>query len=133
MILKILVYLVDLVDLMDLLSGHGASRFVGLARMCELLGIPGKELVTDALYDHILRGEERIVEEYFKLDCLDTLLAFLAWTIHTGELEPATLQSYVSVIRESLAHEEHESWKEISAELEGWPGGVGGSREGSGE
>ncbi len=33
------------VDLMDVLAGHGASRWVGLGQMCELLGVPGKEFI----------------------------------------------------------------------------------------
>ncbi len=32
------------VDLMDMLSGYGASRWVGLGKMCDLLQIPSKEL-----------------------------------------------------------------------------------------
>jgi predicted PolB exonuclease-like 3'-5' exonuclease len=109
------------VDLMDQLSGYGASRFVGLGRMCELLDMPGKDFVTGEVYEHILRGEDKTVEEYCKLDCLDTLLAFLSWTIHTGDLDPEGLQAHMALIREGLAGEEDERWQGISAALEGWP------------
>ncbi len=117
------------VDLMDVLSGRGASHFEGLGRMCDLLGIPGKEFLTRPLYDHILDGEDRIVQEYCKLDCVDTLLVFLAWTIHTGQLKADQFQGFMSVIREALGHEDHEGWKEIAAELEGWPASRGAAPE----
>lgn len=109
------------VDLMDQLSGYGASRFVGLGRICALLDIPGKDFITGEVYEHILRGEDRAVEEYCKLDCVDTLLAFLAWSVHTGELAPERLQTLVAVIRQGLAGEQDERWTGISAALEGWP------------
>ena len=35
------------VDLMDVLSGFGASRFVGLGQMSEMLGLPGKGFIED--------------------------------------------------------------------------------------
>ena len=62
------------VDLMDVLSGYGASRFVGLGKMCDLLQIPSKSFLTKPIYEHILDGEQELVGEYCKLDCLDTLL-----------------------------------------------------------
>lgn len=45
------------VDLMDVLSGYGASRFVGLGKMCDLLQIPSKSFLTKPIYEHILDGE----------------------------------------------------------------------------
>lgn len=109
------------VDLMDALAGFGASRWVGLGKMCELLDIPGKEFLTGAIYDHVLEGEEKIVEEYCKLDCLDTLLIFLAWLVHTGQLSAERLRDYVEGIRDTLENEEAEGWAEISDGLNGWP------------
>lgn len=109
------------VDLMDVLSGYGASHRVGLGRMCELLGIPGKEFLTESIYEHILRGDGKIVEEYCKLDCLTTLLVFLAWLVHTGQLTPERMRAFVEVMRESLQTEEAEGWTDIVEGLKGWP------------
>ena len=73
------------VDLMDVLSGFRASPFAGLGKLCDLLEIPSKKFLEGEIYDHVLRGEGAIVEEYCKLDCLDTLLVFLAWGVHLGK------------------------------------------------
>ena len=51
------------VDLMDVLSGYGASRFVGLGKMCDLLQIPSKSFLTKPIYEHILDGEQELVGE----------------------------------------------------------------------
>ena len=109
------------VDLMDVLSGYGASARAGLGRICELLGIPGKAFLTEPIYDHILRGEQDIVEEYCKLDCLDTLLVFLRWLTHTGQLSPDRLRADVEMIRRSLDEEDAEGWAEIVQGLREWP------------
>ena len=109
------------VDLMDILSGFRASPFAGLGRMNSLLEIPGKRFLDKDIYDHILQGEESIVEEYCKLDCLDTLLVFLAWGVHFGALQKQRLQEWVETIRGALHEEEHALWQELAAELVGWP------------
>ncbi len=36
------------VDLMDVLSGYGASRWVGLGKICDPLQIPSRELPHEA-------------------------------------------------------------------------------------
>ena len=105
---------------MDVLSGYGASHRVGLGRMCELLGIPSKAFLTEPIYDHILRGEDSIVEEYCKLDYLDTLLVFLTWLAHTGQLSPERLRAQVEVIRASLEEEDADGWAEIVEGLREW-------------
>ncbi len=109
------------VDLMDVLSGYGASRWVGLGKMCDLLQIPSKSFLTKPIYEHILDGEQELVGEYCKLDCLDTLLVFLVWLVHAGQLEGAQLGEIVAVIREEVETEKYEGWAEIAEGLEGWP------------
>ena len=109
------------VDLMDVLSGYGASHRVGIGRMCELFGIPGKAFLTEPIYDHILGEQDGIVEEYCKLDCLDTLLVFLIRLVHTGQLSPERLRAYFEVIRVSLVEEDADGWAEIVKGLREWP------------
>ncbi len=52
---------------------------------------------------------------------LDTLLVFLVWLVHRGDLEGLQLRKIVAVIREGLRAEKFESWAEIAKGLEGWP------------
>ncbi len=77
------------VDVMDVLSGYGASMRAGLGATSELLGLPGKSFLEGEVYEHWLGGEHERVVEYCKLDTLETLLAFLAYAHHTGELSTA--------------------------------------------
>jgi predicted PolB exonuclease-like 3'-5' exonuclease len=109
------------VDLMDILSGYGASHRVGLGTLSELVGLPGKSFLEGEVWEHILRDEERLVEEYCKLDVLLTLLLFLSWTVHRGDLSRKKLDEYVTTIREALVAESFAPWREIAEGLEGWP------------
>jgi predicted PolB exonuclease-like 3'-5' exonuclease len=109
------------VDLMDVLSSYGASPRVGLGLLSETMGLPSKRFIDGHVYEHVLRGEEARVREYCKLDVLDTLLLFLAWLVHRGELAPARLVDHVTAVREALAGEPLPAWKEIAGALERWP------------
>ncbi len=111
------------VDLMDVLAGYGASRWVGLGQMCELLGVPSKEFIEGEVYECILRGEEELVREYCKLDVVSTMLVFLKWCVQRGDLDGARLKELVEVIRKALAEEPFSGWREITDGLEGWPVG----------
>jgi hypothetical protein len=109
------------VDLMDTLSGYGASRWVGLGMMSELLGLPSKSFLEGEVYEHVLAGEEELVQEYCKLDCLVTLLLYLVWVVHRGELSQERLREHVKGIREQLAGEAFEGWREVAEGLADWP------------
>ncbi len=109
------------VDLMDVLSGYGASKWVGLGLLSPLMGLPGKSFLTEAIWEHVLRGEEAVVREYCKMDVLETLLLYLVYAVHCGQLEAARLAKYVAEIRRVLREESFEGWAEIAERLEGWP------------
>jgi 3'-5' exonuclease len=109
------------VDLMDVLSGYGASPRVGLATLGTLLGLPDKSFLTKAIYDHVLEGDEARVREYCKLDCLETLLLYLVWSVHCGALEPTALRGYVDSMRRTLEASAFADWQPVAAALEGWP------------
>ncbi len=116
------------VDLMDVLSGYGASRWMGLGDLSGLLDLPAKSFIEDDIWLHILRGEERLVAEYCKLDVLDTLLLYLVWAHHCGRLEEERLRGFVETIRGALQLEGGSRWLEVAEALEGWPRwGRGGS------
>ena len=74
------------VDLMDVMSGYGASRWVGLGTISDLLGLPSNDFLEKPIHEHILQGEQELVFEYCKLDVVDTLLVYLVWSFHRGHL-----------------------------------------------
>jgi hypothetical protein len=92
---------------------------VGLGTLSRLVGLPEKEFIEDPIYEHILRGEEDLVAEYCKLDCLDTLLLFLLWALHCGQLEESRLREHVALIRRELGRDP--AWAEIAERLADWP------------
>lgn len=110
------------VDLMDVLAGHGAAPRAGLAVVSEAMGIPTKQFLTGPVWEHVVRGELTTVREYCKLDVLDTLLLFLVWLVHRGELAPAKLVEHVETIREVVAAEPLSVWSDVAAKLAAWPG-----------
>ncbi len=105
------------VDLMDVLTGYGASPRVGLGLVSEVLGLPGKKFLDAEVYQHILAGEHQRVGEYCKLDALTTLLAFLRWCIHRGDLDRERAGRLLGVVRAAVAAEPWEGWREVEEEL----------------
>ncbi len=109
------------VDLMDVLSGYGASMRIGLGTLGPILGLEGKSFLEGPCYAHILKGDEALVHEYCKLDTLTTLLLFLVWIHHRGDLTTEQLRGYVATLRESVQQEEFAAWRKVADGLEGWP------------
>lgn len=109
------------VDLMDVLSGYRASPWVGLGTLSEVLGLPGKPMLDEPVYAHLMRGEEQRIREYCKLDVLETLLLYLVWAVHRGALAPEALRAHVGTIGAALAADPYGAWPEIARGLEGWP------------
>ncbi len=119
-------------DVMDSLSGFGASMRIGLDTMSRVLGMPGKAFLDRPIYDHVLEGDEARLVEYCKLDTVETLLVFLAWAHHTGELPTERLRRFVDGVRAAVAALSYPGWRQIEAGLEGWPAWAHAPREGSG-
>jgi predicted PolB exonuclease-like 3'-5' exonuclease len=109
------------VDVMDVVSGYGASTRVGLAKACQLLGLPAKGFIDGEVYEHYVAGEHARIIEYCKLDTLSTLLVFLAHSVHTGALPPPEFERCVGAVRAAVRAESHAEWREISLALENWP------------
>lgn len=109
-------------DVMDALSGFGASMRVGLDTMSRVIGLPGKAFLDRAIYDHVIDGEHARVVEYCKLDTVETLLVFLSWAHHTGQLPAEQLGRFVGGVRQAIAGLAYEGWREIEAGIDGWPG-----------
>lgn len=109
------------VDVMDVLSGYGASARQGLGTISELLGLPGKGFLDKEVYEHWLSGEQARVVEYCKLDTLETMLVFLAWTVHTGVLERSELDRWVERIRALVATQTYPAWSIVAEAVRAWP------------
>jgi predicted PolB exonuclease-like 3'-5' exonuclease len=109
------------IDLMDTLSGFGASHWVGLGTLAETLGLPGTSFLDGEVWEHVLAGDERTVQEYCKMDVVTTLLVHFLWQVHQGSVEIEAVRRWVDAIRDALSRESYAGWQEIVAELEGWP------------
>ena len=66
-------------------------------------------------------GERARVVEYCKLDTLETLLVFLAWSVHDGSLAPAELTKTMTGIRALVAAQDYPAWAAVGARLRAWP------------
>jgi predicted PolB exonuclease-like 3'-5' exonuclease len=108
-------------DLMDALTGHGASSRIKLDAFCKTIGLPGKSFIERPIYEHYLSGELPLLVEYCKLDTLSTLLAFLAFAYHRGELPREQLDRYLEGARAAVAAQAFEGWRTIEAALVDWP------------
>jgi predicted PolB exonuclease-like 3'-5' exonuclease len=109
------------VDVMDVLSGYGASARAGLGTTCDLLDLPGKSFLEGEVYEHYFAGEHGRVVEYCKLDTLETLLVFLAWSVHNGSLPRADLTKYLESIRALVAAQDYPAWRGVGERLRTWP------------
>jgi len=109
------------VDVMDVLSGHGASSRAGLSTIARLLDLPDKSFLERTIYDHVLEGDFRRVVEYCKLDTVLTMLVFLKWALHTGSGTESEIRTLVDSVREAIARQPFEGWRDITASLTSWP------------
>ncbi|MFI5308456.1 MAG: hypothetical protein ACHQ53_13950, partial [Polyangiales bacterium] len=106
---------------MDVLSGHGASSRVGLGNWGRTIGLPGKSFLERKVYEHVLDGELARVIEYCKLDTVETLLAFLLFAFHRGDVSEPDLRRHVGAVRAAVAEQPYPGWREIEGSLDGWP------------
>ena len=77
------------------------SSLIGLGTLGPILGLAGKTFLEGPCYAHILEGNEALVHEYCKLDTLTTLLLFLVWIHHRGDLTVGQLRDFVATIRDA--------------------------------
>jgi len=108
-------------DLMDVLSGYGASMRVGLGTISKALGLPGKAFLDRDIYEHVLDGEDLRVAEYCKLDTVETMLVFLVWAFHTGQVSQNEVRQHVVAVRQAIARLTYPGWRAIELDLDGWP------------
>jgi 3'-5' exonuclease len=94
------------VDLMDVLSGFQGRGRVGLDKMAQLLGLPGKlGMSGELVWEAFLEGRIEDIRNYCETDVINTYLVYLRFELMRGRLTP----------------EEHER---ESALVRGWLGGA---------
>jgi 3'-5' exonuclease len=110
------------VDLMDVLAGYGSSDRVGLDALSRILGLPGKTVTSgEDVWRHVLAGEDEIVRTYCELDALTTLLLYMQWAHHRGNLDDGALARHLDRIATYLEAGSKPDWHEMAAALRRWP------------
>lgn len=108
-------------DLMEVLSGFGASKKIGLDRLCQLIGLPGKT-VTEGhrVFQHIARGEWDLVKTYCELDALNTLMLYLAYDKSRGKLNDNDFAAALALIAKTLAADQRQPVRDYGEAVSAW-------------
>jgi hypothetical protein len=95
------------VDLMDVLAGFQGRGRVGLDKMAQLIGLPGKlGMSGEGVWDAFLEGRVEDIRNYCETDVINTYLIYLRFELMRGR----------------LTREEHERECEL---VRSWLGGAG--------
>ncbi len=93
------------VDLMDVLSGFQGRGRVGLDRMAQLLGLPGKLGMTgEAVWEAHLAGRVADIRGYCETDVVNTYLVYLRFELMRGRLTHEEHDREVELVRETLGN-----------------------------
>jgi predicted PolB exonuclease-like 3'-5' exonuclease len=91
------------VDLMDVLSGFQGRGRVGLDRMAQLLGLPGKlGLSGEAVWEAHLGGGTEAIRNYCETDVINTYLVYLRFELLRGRLTHEEHDGECARVREWL-------------------------------
>lgn len=111
------------VDLMDVLSGYQGRGRVGLDKMAQLLGLPGKSGMSgEGVWEAFLAGRIGDIRDYCETDVLNTYLVYLRFELLRGRLTPEEHARECSLVRNWLgaAGRPH-----LTGFLEAWQAGTG--------
>ncbi len=106
-------------DLMDVLSGYQGRGRVGLDRMAQLLGLPGKlGMSGEGVWDAHLEGRTEDIRNYCETDVINTYLIYLRFELMRGRLTPEEHDRECGIVRAWLgsAGKAH-----LAAFLAAWP------------
>jgi hypothetical protein len=91
------------VDLMDVLAGFQGRGRVGLDRMAQLLGLPGKlGMSGEGVWDAWLAGGVVDIRNYCETDVLNTYLIYLRFELLRGRLTPEEHDRECALVRDWL-------------------------------
>jgi len=92
------------VDLMDVLSGFQGRGRVGLDKMAQLLGLPGKlGMSGEGVWEAFLDGRIEDIRNYCESDVLNTYLIYLRFELMRGRLNTDEYQRECLLVKEWLA------------------------------
>jgi 3'-5' exonuclease len=109
------------IDLMDVLSGYQGRGRVGLDRMAQLLGLPGKlGMSGEGVWDAHLEGRTEDIRNYCETDVINTYLVYLRFELVRGRLTPEEHDSECGIVRAWLQGAGRPHLTEF---LAAWPAG----------
>jgi hypothetical protein len=92
------------IDLMDLLSLYQGRGRVGLDKMSQLLGFPGKlGMSGEGVWEAHLAGRSEDIRNYCETDVINTYLIYLRFELMRGRLTHEEHDREVGLVRETLA------------------------------
>ena len=104
------------VDLMDVLSGFQGRGRVGLDKMAQLLGFPGKLGMTgEGVWDAHLQGRREDIRNYCETDVINTYLIYLRFELMRGRLLPQEYRDEVARVRDVLSQQTKPHFQEFLA------------------
>jgi len=111
------------VDLMDVLSGFQGRGRVGLDRVAQLLGLPGKlGMSGEGVWEALLEGRIADIRNYCETDVLNTYLIYLRFELMRGRLTPEEHERECALVRNWLGAADKPHLGEF---LAAWTAGAG--------
>jgi predicted PolB exonuclease-like 3'-5' exonuclease len=91
------------IDLMDVLSGFQGRGRVGLDKMAQLLGFPGKlGMSGEGVWDAHLEGRTVDIRNYCETDVINTFLIYLRFELMRGRLSHEEYEREEDLVRAGL-------------------------------
>ena len=107
------------IDLMDVLSGYQGRGRVGLDKMAQLLGLPGKlGMSGEAVWDAWLEGRGADIRNYCETDVINTYLIYLRFELLRGRLSREEHARECGLVRAWLAASDK---PHLAQYREAWP------------
>jgi predicted PolB exonuclease-like 3'-5' exonuclease len=106
------------VDLMDVLAKHNGRGNAPLDDLAKLCGFPGKLGMDGSQVWHAwTQGQAQEVRAYCETDVVNTWLVYCRFRLLRGELDAASYEAEVALVRETLEQSTEPHWKQY---LEAW-------------
>jgi hypothetical protein len=108
---------------MDVLSGFQGRGRVGLDKMAQLIGLPGKlGMSGELVWDAFLEGRIEDIRNYCETDVINTYLVYLRFELMRGRLTPEEHERECELVRGWLGGAARPHLKEF---LDAWAAGGG--------